>query len=242
MRLTVLGCGDAFGSGGRLNTCFLLDTDGARVLVDCGASAMISMHRFGVDPESVDAVLLTHLHGDHFGGLPFLLLHQQFEAGRSRPLTIAGPAGVRARVRQAGEALFGGLASDWSFELAFRRLEPGPPLELAGLTVEALPVVHGDGPAHGLRINDGARLFAYSGDTCWTETVPALAEGADLFVMECYGYDTPQATHSDYRTLEAHLPELTAKRICLTHMSSAMLARHDQVALEMLDDGMVIDI
>src|SRR5215212_4543910 len=91
-----LGSGDAFGSGGRLQTCILLEADGGRVLLDCGASSLIALKRFGVDPGLIDAVLITHLHGDHFGGLPFLVLDAQFSR-RERPLVVAGPPGGEER-------------------------------------------------------------------------------------------------------------------------------------------------
>jgi ribonuclease BN (tRNA processing enzyme) len=83
MRLRVLGCGDAFGSGGRFHTCFHVS---ASVLLDCGASSLIAVRRFGVDPNSVQTVLISHLHGDHFGGLLFLLLDAQFVSKRKIPL------------------------------------------------------------------------------------------------------------------------------------------------------------
>jgi ribonuclease BN (tRNA processing enzyme) len=79
MHVKFLGCGDAFGSGGRLNTCFLVNRGDASFLVDCGASAMISIRRFGIDPNSVGAIVLSHLNADHFGGLPFFLLDAQLE-------------------------------------------------------------------------------------------------------------------------------------------------------------------
>jgi ribonuclease BN (tRNA processing enzyme) len=69
-----LGSGDAFGSGGRLQTCILIETAGAKFLLDCGASALISMKRFGISTADIDKILLTHLHGDHFGGIPFFIL------------------------------------------------------------------------------------------------------------------------------------------------------------------------
>ncbi|WP_151485281.1 MBL fold metallo-hydrolase [Streptomyces albicerus] len=66
-------------------------------LVDCGATSLVAMRQQGLDPAEVDTVVVSHLHGDHFGGIPFLILHCQF-SGRVRPLTIVGPAGVRERV------------------------------------------------------------------------------------------------------------------------------------------------
>ena len=249
MRLTVLGCGDAFGSGGRLNTCFQLDAgrlDGSgdsRVLVDCGASAMVSMHRYATDPDSIDAIAITHLHGDHFGGLPFLLLYLQFEAQRTRPLEIAGPPGTEQRVKDACEALFGSIDCAWRFELSFREWAEGEPTILAGVEVTPRQVYHGEGvTAFGLRVRDAGRTFAYSGDTKWVDALPLLADGADLFVVECYAFDRALPTHTDYRTLQAHLDELRATRIALTHMSSCMLERRDELRLETLDDGRVIDL
>src|SRR5687768_15151716 len=117
-----LGSGDAFGSGGRFQTCILLTSGDGAMLIDCGASSLIAMKRFGVDPNSVDAVLLTHLHGDHFGGLPFLILDGQFSR-RARPLTIAGPPGVEMRVREAMEVLFPGSSrTEQRFDVRFLEL------------------------------------------------------------------------------------------------------------------------
>src|SRR5262249_25421549 len=78
MRVTVIGCGDAFGSGGRFNTCFMLETVKATLLVDCGASTPVALNARGIEHRNIDGIVLSHLHGDHFGGLPFLLLDAQF--------------------------------------------------------------------------------------------------------------------------------------------------------------------
>ena len=108
MHLHFLGTGDAFGSGGRFNTCFLIERAGNSLLIDCGASSMIAMRRFGVDPNSIAAILLTHLHGDHFGGLPFFILDAQLVSRRTRPLAIIGPKGTAARSEALMEVSFPG--------------------------------------------------------------------------------------------------------------------------------------
>src|SRR5215213_4062277 len=110
MRLQVLGCGDAFGSGGRFNTCFQVSSDQTSFLLDCGASSLIAMRRFGVDPNSIQTILTSHLHGDHFGGLPFLLLDAHFVSYRRDPLTIAGPPTLTARLHVLREIMFPGSA------------------------------------------------------------------------------------------------------------------------------------
>ena len=103
-----LGTGDAFGSGGRLHSAALVRSAGGSLLVDCGPSTLAALRRAALDPNAVDAIVLTHLHGDHFGGVPFLLMDAHYATGRTRPLLIAGPAGVEAAVARAHEVLFPG--------------------------------------------------------------------------------------------------------------------------------------
>src|SRR5690242_21188722 len=98
MALTVrfVGSGDSFGSGGRFQTCIVVDGPGIRFAIDFGASSLIALARAGIAPNSLDAVLLTHLHGDPCGRVPFLVLDALPAARRDRPLTVAGPVGTTA--------------------------------------------------------------------------------------------------------------------------------------------------
>ena len=105
MRVHFVGCGDAFGSGGRLNTCFHVTGASVNFLIDCGASALPALKRGGIVRNDIDLILITHFHGDHFAGLPFFLLDAQFSR-RTRPLVIAGPEGIDTRLKQVREALF----------------------------------------------------------------------------------------------------------------------------------------
>ena len=89
VRVRVLGSGDAFGSGGRYQTCFAIEAPSATFLLDCGASSLIAMKRFGVSPSAIETILVTHLHGDHFGGILFFILDAQFVSKRRTPLTVA---------------------------------------------------------------------------------------------------------------------------------------------------------
>ena len=245
--LRFLGCGDAFGSGGRLNTCFLVDHGGGRFLIDCGATALIAMRRFGVDPNGIRLVL----HGDHFGGLPVFLLDAHHVSKRRDPLTIAGPPGTRERLTQAMEVLFPDSSrTEWGFPLEVVELEPERERRFGshdggGVAVTPYVVSHRCGaPPFALRIACGGRTIAFSGDTEWTGSLVPAARGADLFIAECYTYGRKVPQHTDLKTLAAHLDEIRPKRMILTHMSADMLERSDSEigGLERAEDGRVVEL
>jgi ribonuclease BN (tRNA processing enzyme) len=247
MRLTIVGCGDAFGSGGRFNTCFWLKTAKATLLVDCGASTPVALKVRGLDHGEVDGIVLSHLHGDHFGALPFLLIEAQLVTRRERPLVIAGPPGSRARIDEAIEVLFrGALTNRWRFPFEIVEIEPGRPAEILGHAVTTAEVAHQSGaPSTALRISDGEKLFAYSGDTAWTDALFGVADGADLFMVECFGYAGVLKGHLSWEILKPKLPSLRAKRIMVTHMNPSMLAKVEEAraaGLLIAEDGMVVDV
>ena len=243
MEVTVLGCGDAFGSGGRFNTCFHVGASSTRFLIDCGTSALIAMRRFGVDPGGIDTMFLTHLHGDHFGGLPFLILDAQLTSRRRAPLTVVGPRGLGARLTALMEAMFPGSSSaKRKFELRVIEMEAGEPVEVNGVGVTAFEVRHPSGsPSHALRFALGGKVIAYTGDTEWVETLVPAGRGADLLIAEAYTFDQSVRNHLDFMTLSRHLPEIGARSVLLTHMSTDMLGRRVE-GCEMAEDGQVIRV
>jgi len=243
VRIRFLGTGDAFGSGGRMQTCILLEAGEHAFLVDCGASSLISLKRAGVDPGGIEAVLISHLHGDHFGGLPFLVLDRQF-SGKPEPLTIVGPPGLESRVTGAMEILFPGLADvQREFQVDFQELSEGQSSAVGPLRLTPYEVVHPCGaPPYALRIEIEGRVIAYSGDTGWTERLVGVAKGADLFICESNFYEKKVPFHLDYLTLNQHLPELDCKRIVLTHMGPEMLQHLEDLELEAAWDGLELSL
>ena len=249
VQVRFVGSGDAFGSGGRFQACILLHApnhDGD-VLLDCGASSLIALKQQHHDPNQVGLALVSHLHGDHFGGLPFLLLDGQF-GHRTRPLHVAGPAGVGERVEAAMEVLFpGSTGVRRRFPVHFQELIDREPLrfdlEAAELVVVPVGVVHASGaPALGLRVTWQGRTIAYTGDTEWTETLVELAQGADLLIAEGYTSQRRIRFHLDVATLEQHAGRLAARRVILTHLSADVLARSDELGWETASDGMTVDL
>jgi ribonuclease BN (tRNA processing enzyme) len=244
MDLQFLGSGDAFGSGGRFNTCIHVRDRRGAFLIDCGASSMIAIRKFGIDPNAIRAVLITHLHGDHFGGLPFFILDAQLVSRRTAPLTIAGPPGLRDRLTTAMETFFpGSTKAERRFASEIRELEPRAAHDVEGIEVRPFVVKHPCGaPPFALRLTVDGRTLCYSGDTEWVEALREAATGTDLFIAETYFFDKQVKFHLDYATLARHLPELGAKRVVLTHMSPDMLARVAETGCEAAEDGMVLTV
>jgi len=239
--VTFLGSGDAFGSGGRLQTCMLLSSHAGRLLIDCGASSLVAIKRAGLDPNAIDAILLSHLHGDHFGGIPFLILEGQFSR-RERPLLIAGPPGLEARIRAAQEVFFpGSSGTPQRFDIRFLELSPETPVATGAAMVTSYPVEHASGaPSYALRVALDGRTVAYSGDTAWTDTLLRAADRADLFIAEAYYYDKRVPFHLDHATLLAHRAAFTCRRLILTHMSADMLVHQAEAAWECAHDGLKV--
>ncbi|MBI5941930.1 MAG: MBL fold metallo-hydrolase [Caulobacterales bacterium] len=245
MRLQFIGCGDAFGSGGRFNTCFHLTGAETNLLIDCGASSLIAMKTLGVDRNAIDAILITHFHADHFAGLPFFMLDAQFSSRRTRPLSLIGPPGLEAWYNRVMETAFpGSSAAAPRFDFRLREIRPGETLDIGTARVRAFQALHGPpgGPYLAYRVEAEGRSVAYTGDTEWTPDLIGAARDADLFIAEAYFRDRPIRTHLSLNTLEAHLAELRPRRLVLTHMSDDMLDHPDRRGYESAEDGLVLEI
>jgi len=239
-----VGSGDSFGSGGRFQTCIVVDGPSTRFAIDFGASSLIALAQQGLDPNSLDSVLLTHLHGDHCGGVPFLLMDAMLAAKRQRPLVIAGPDGTRAHLAALREALFpGSHIMRPRFPVDYRELTLAAPNQVLDLVVTPQPARHvPETSPTSLRVEVGGRSIAYTGDTEWTEEVARIAAGVDLLIAECYFFGKTIKGHLTYPAIVEHVRGSGAKRVVLTHMSAEMLAHRDDIAELSASDGMVIDL
>jgi ribonuclease BN (tRNA processing enzyme) len=244
IQIQFLGCGDAFGSGGRLQTCIYVQAGSSKFLFDLGSSGLISFKRWGVSTAEIETMLITHLHADHFGGIPIFLIDAQHISKRVKPLTIAGPPTCEHRIQQAQEVMYPGSSKEpHRFPVTFVELAEGGQTQIGALSVTPFAVVHASGaPAYALRVEIMGKTITYSGDTEWTDSLIEAAESADLFICESNYFQKRVRYHLDYRTLMSHRAELSCKRIILTHLGEEMLERVGGLEIEVAEDGKVVQI
>ncbi|MEW6335422.1 MAG: MBL fold metallo-hydrolase [Thermodesulfobacteriota bacterium] len=242
VRIRFLGSGDNFGSGGRFQTCIHVDAGGSPFLIDCGASSLIPMKRAGIRSDRIDVILISHLHGDHFGGIPFFILDAQLISRREAPLRIAGPPGLTQRIREAMEVFYPGSSGiERKFAIEYLEMKEDEYTQVGDLAVLPARAVHGSGaPSCALRVECAGKVIAYSGDTEWTDALLRVADNADLFICECYAFEKAMRNHLNYRTLMGQRHRLGCKRLILTHMGEEMLSRLGEATVEAARDGLEI--
>lgn len=218
IKVTALGSADAFNSAGRGHTCWLVEDGRGACAVDFGATALMALKRLGREPEELDAVHFTHLHGDHIGGWPFLLVDAIYRRQRIRPLVASGPPGTRERLHQLWSACYARAADKpLPFELTVHEMLPGETALLAGREVRAFAAQHATPPEIALSLRIGE--LAFTGDT--GVIADGLLDGARLLCAECThasGTDRRHLSWDQLRSVKipmmlAHLGEEARKRL-----------------------------
>lgn len=216
MRLTVVGCSGSFPSPASPASCYLLEAEGFRLVVDFGNGAIGPLQRY-VDLLEIDAVLLSHLHADHCVDLYSYSIARTFSpAGPQPPIPVYGPAGTAERI-----GLIHGVTGDEELgkRLTFETLEPGR-MTIGPLDVQLAHVNH-TVETFGFRFTQGGRTITYTGDTGLTEKVPALAKDADVFLSEAAFLDDPELPpdmHLTARQAAVYANRADVGRLILTHL------------------------
>lgn len=226
MQIIFSGVGEAFDEG-LTNTSLIVLVDGSpqkQILLDCGFTAAHAFWQTSPDPMNLDALWISHFHGDHFFGVPLLLL-RFWEEERSRPLTIVGQRGVENKVRAAMELAYPGFNAKLSFEINYIEAHPGQDLNLLGLGWSFAPTMHSK-PCLGLRLDSKSVAMYYSGDGRPSEKTGLLARGCHLIVHEAYGLEPMLDAHGTVDGCIAFANKTEAKHLALVHMNRRVRKEH----------------
>jgi ribonuclease BN (tRNA processing enzyme) len=220
MRLTVVGCSGSLAGPASAASCYLLESerDGRtwRVLLDLGSGALGALQRF-VDPLTLDAVLVSHLHPDHYFDISGLyVLWKYHPDGERPPIPVWGPKGI---ARQSARAY--GLRKEPGMSAQFKFHEyDDQPVRVGPFTVEVARVAHPI-TAYALRVEADGGVLVYSGDTGPCQELVDLASGADLLLAESAfveSGDNPVDLHLTGKQAGAAAAEAGVGRLVLTHI------------------------
>lgn len=247
VNVSFLGTGDAFASDGRFQSGYLLETPNCRILMEAGPTILCAMKRMKIAPSEIDLILVSHLHGDHYGGLPFLLLEYTYESPPRKPITIAGPARLEERTWLLFETMFPRTAGDLSRlreKLRFVVLEPGVKQRVGKLQVETIRTPHMRYEASlALKFTLDGKTIAFSGDSGWTDELVTFTAGADLFLCECTYFESAHLDfHMNYPELELRRRQFDVGRMILTHVGREVLAKRRRLRIETAHDGLKIQV
>jgi len=212
--------------------------------MDAGPTVLAALKDAGQPTDEIDFVLLSHLHGDHFAGLPFMIMEYLYERPRRRELLIAGPAGTEQRVMDLYRTMYKEAASrPTTYPIRFQTLTADSNVEIGSVAIEPFAVPHQvSEPSLGLKVRLEGKTILYSGDSGWTEEFVRRTADVDLFLCECCYWDTKVDFHINYPEFERHRGRIGARRIVLSHLGREVLGKLDRVKEECARDGLVIDL
>ncbi len=234
MEITFIGVGEAcdccYG-----NTSILIECSaGRRHLLDCGFTVPHYYFRYCSGPDELDTLWISHFHGDHFFGVPQLLLCL-WEMGRKKPLQVVGQEGVAEKVHGALNLAYGRLARKLGYKINFHVLLPGKKADIAGLEWRAAWGEHSQ-PCLALRLDDGRNSIFYSGDGRPTPETAVLACRCDLLIHEAFKLTGDIPGHGSVQGCIEFFRRTAAKRLALVHLNREVRGLGKERILEMVSD------
>ena len=220
MRLTVIGCAGSFPSPASPASCYLVEHDGCRIVLDLGNGSLgpLAGH---VDLHELDAVLLSHLHADHCLDLTSMYVARTYhpDGPVTKRLPVYGPAGTRRRIAEAYRTAPGEGEARLERQFEFRQFDDEP-IRIGPFTITLAPMAH-PVPTVAMRIEAGGRTLVYSGDTGPCPALVEHARGADLALFEAAfltGQDNPPNLHLTAAEAAGHAAAAGVPRLVLTHL------------------------
>jgi ribonuclease BN (tRNA processing enzyme) len=220
MDIEFLGSSNAFASEGRTWSSFIVDR---KFQFDAPPTLLPQLKRLGVALDEIEVIFISHYHGDHFVGLPFLLLEYCYLTPRTKDLHIVGPPGCEEWIEDFSNKVYPNITRDAGYRRFYTDARPGETQAAGPLTFRALPMNHvkESMQAFGYRVQIGGKTIAYTGDTMFCEEAIELGDGADVYIVDCTYSEGSGPEHmglDDVKIIRDRIsPETT---MVLTHLNS----------------------
>lgn len=221
MEVSFLGSANAFASEGRLWSSFIVD---GKYQFDAPPTMLPQLKNLGIPLEDIEVIFITHFHGDHFVGLPFLLLEYVYMTQRTTDLTIVGPPGCKEMLEDFATRVYPNIIKDAGYQRIYVDAKPGEEQRAGSLTFTSEPMNHvkKDGlHAMGYRVKIGDKILSYTGDTMFCEEAVRLGDGADVYVVDCTYPEGCGPEHMGLDDIKVIRERITPDtKLVLTHMST----------------------
>ena len=216
MKIVFLGTGDAFDEKNPNNSSLVISEE-TNLLLDCGLTTPYQLWRYNNDQNLLDAVYISHLHADHYFGLPSLLM-RMWSDGRTKPLTIVCQKDFKEVFEKVMEYAYEDFASKFKFKINFLEIDSSQEINFQDLELSFAETKHG--PKNlAIKIESKGKSICNSGDGDFTEETEELYKGSDLVIQETFLYDEKKLGHGSVVSVVKMAEENNIKRLALVHIN-----------------------
>jgi ribonuclease BN (tRNA processing enzyme) len=222
MKLTILGCNTYEAVADNSCSGYLIEADNKNIIFDFGRGSFNNLLKTNVDYRDIDAIFISHLHADHYADLVLLLhvcIYEPKGMSRYKELNIYIPKGTKKNF----DFIIKGFNYDLDFtktKINFIEYEEKKEIIIGNLIVKAYLVNHSDKiDCYGFRLEFGNKIFSYTGDCSFNESLINITNNADLLLIDSSDSDEKnKGTHLSGRTAAIVGKKSNTKHLVLTHV------------------------